>query len=91
MTGWMGYDRAMIVGPQKSRKTFWGEEEQRRKLTFRALHGNERYKVCDDEAQQRCGETPGQGQKNDIQADRQNTHEKDSGDVSYRNGAGKLY
>ena len=36
-------------------------------------------------AKQRCGETPGQGQKNDIQADRQNTHEKDSVDVLYRN------
>ena len=39
MTGWIGYDRAMI--------SLWWER-----------------------AQQRCGETPGQGQKNDIQADR---------------------
>ena len=44
----------------KSRKTFWGEEEQRRERTFRALHGNERNKVCDDEAKRRCGEAPGQ-------------------------------
>lgn len=35
--------------PEKS-KTFWGEEEQRRERTFRAMHGNERYKVCDDES-----------------------------------------
>ena len=47
-------------GFPKSRKTFWGEEEQRRERTFRALHGNERNKVCDDEAKRRCGETPGQ-------------------------------
>lgn len=57
MTGWMGYDRAMI--------SLWWER-----------------------AQQRCGETPGQGEKNDIQADRQNTHEKDSVDVLYRNKQG---
>ena len=63
-------------GPPKSRQTFWGEEEQRRERTFRALHGNERNKVCDDEAKRRCGETPGQGQKNDIQADRRRLGEK---------------
>lgn len=40
-------------GSPKSRKTFWGEEEQRRERTFRALHGNERNKVCDDEAKRR--------------------------------------
>ena len=40
-------------GQPKSRKTFWGEEEQQRKRTFRVLHGNERYKVCDDEARRR--------------------------------------
>ena len=57
MTGWTGYDRAMI--------SLWWER-----------------------AQQRCGETPGQGEKNDIQADRQNTHEKDSVDVLYRNKQG---
>ena len=57
MTGWTGYDRAMI--------SLWWER-----------------------AQQRCGETPGQGQKNDIQTDRQNTHEKDSVDVLYRNKQG---
>ena len=44
--------------------------------------------VWAERAKQRCGETPGQGQKNDIQADRQNTHEKDSVDVLYRNKQG---
>ena len=49
----MGYDFATMSGSPKSRKTFWGEEEQRRERTFRALHGNEQYKVCDDEARRR--------------------------------------
>ena len=26
----------MTMGPQKSRKTFWGEDEQRRERAFRA-------------------------------------------------------
>ena len=47
----MGYDFAKTVGPPKSRKTFWGEEEQRSEQTFRAKHGNERYEVCDDESE----------------------------------------
>ena len=38
-------------GSPKSQQTFWGEEEQRRERTFRALYGNERYKVCDDESE----------------------------------------
>ena len=42
-----------MSGTPKSRKTFLGGEEQRRKQTFRALHGNKRYKVCDDEARRR--------------------------------------
>lgn len=50
----MGYDCATMSGTPKSRKTFWGEEKQRRERTFRVLHGNERYKVCDDEARRRC-------------------------------------
>ena len=48
----MGYDFAMTVGaPVKVVRLFWGEEEQRRERTFRALHGNERNKVCDDESE----------------------------------------
>ena len=51
-------------GSPKSRQTFWGEEEQRRERVFRAWHGNERYKVCDDESTV----TPldGAGIENDI-------------------------
>ena len=36
-------------------------------------------------AQQRCGETPGQEQKNDIQVDRQNITDKTKRDVAYCN------
>lgn len=39
-----------VSGSPKSRKTFWEEEEQRSERIFRALHGNERYEVCDDVA-----------------------------------------
>ena len=34
MTDWMGYDFEMTVGFPKSRKTFWGEEEQRNEWVF---------------------------------------------------------
>ncbi len=38
-----------------------------------------------ERAKQRCGETPGQAQKNDIQTDRQNIYGKDSDDVHNSN------
>ena len=51
MTVRMGYDFAKTVGVPEKSLDFWGEEKQRRERIFRALYGNERYKVCDDESE----------------------------------------
>ena len=84
----MGYDFAKTVGfPEKS-KDFLGRGGTTVRVSFRACTEMSDTKFVTTRAKRRCGETPGQGQKNDIQTDRQNTHEKDSVDVLYRNKQG---
>ena len=53
----MGYDFAETESP-KSRKTFWGEEEQRNERSFRACTETSDMKFATTRAKQRRGETP---------------------------------
>ena len=52
-------------------------------MSFRACTEMSDTKFVTTRAKRRCGETPGQGQKNDIQADRQNAHGKGQRERSY--------
>ena len=51
MTGWMGYDFAKTVGSPEKSLDFFGERRNNGVSEFSCLHGNERYKVCDDESE----------------------------------------
>ena len=72
----MGYDFAKTVGfPEKS-KDFLGRGGTTARVSFRACTEMSDTKFVTTRAKQRCGETPGQGQKNDIQADRRKQERK---------------
>ena len=67
MTVRMGYDFAETEAP-KSRKTFWGEDEQRNERSFRACTETSDMKFATTRAKQRRGETPGQERHSDRTA-----------------------